>query len=62
MHERVKDVIGEEAFDGFIQSVHLKRKGRPEEIANTIVFLCAPEASYITGTTITPDGGFASTI
>ena len=26
-----------------------------------IVFLCSDEASYITGTTLTPDGGFSST-
>ena len=33
-----------------------------EEIASTIVFLCSDEASYITGTTVTPDGGFTLTI
>jgi NAD(P)-dependent dehydrogenase (short-subunit alcohol dehydrogenase family) len=36
--------------------------GRPEEIAQTIVFLCSDASSYISGTTVTPDGGFTLTI
>jgi len=32
------------------------------EIARTIAFLCSDEASYITGTTLTPDGGFTLTV
>jgi NAD(P)-dependent dehydrogenase (short-subunit alcohol dehydrogenase family) len=38
------------------------RAGRPDEIAQTIVFLCSDEASYIPGTTLTPDGGFTLTV
>ncbi len=44
------------------QRVHTKRAGRPEEIARSVIFLCSDEASYITGTTLTPDGGFTLTI
>ena len=33
------------------------RSGRPEEVAAAIAFIAAPEASYITGTTIVVDGG-----
>jgi 3-oxoacyl-[acyl-carrier protein] reductase len=35
----------------------LGRYGRPEEIAHVVRLLCAPGASYITGTTIPVDGG-----
>lgn len=35
----------------------LKRYGRPEEIANAIVFLLSDEASWITGSSIVIDGG-----
>ncbi len=35
----------------------LKRIGRPEEAAAAILWLCSPEASYITGTCIDVDGG-----
>jgi NAD(P)-dependent dehydrogenase (short-subunit alcohol dehydrogenase family) len=37
----------------------LERLGRPEEVANVIVFLCSDEASYVTPTTIHVDGGLA---
>jgi len=40
-----------------LSTVHLRRAGTPEEIARVIVFLCSDEASYIMGTTVTPDGG-----
>jgi NAD(P)-dependent dehydrogenase (short-subunit alcohol dehydrogenase family) len=37
----------------------LKRIGQPQEIANTVVFLCSDEASFITGATIMVDGGMS---
>ena len=37
--------------------IPMRRYGTPEEVANLIVFLCSPAAGYITGTTITVDGG-----
>ncbi|HCS28509.1 MAG TPA: short-chain dehydrogenase [Spongiibacteraceae bacterium] len=37
----------------------LQRFGVPEDIANPILFLCSPAASYITGQTLAVDGGFS---
>ena len=37
----------------------LQRSGLPEEVANAVLWICSKEASYITGTTITIDGGFS---
>jgi NAD(P)-dependent dehydrogenase (short-subunit alcohol dehydrogenase family) len=63
MHHRGRAKLGDEIFDNvMIPRVHLRRAGRPDEIAQTIVFLCSDEASYISGTTLTPDGGFTLTV
>lgn len=62
MHHRARALVGDELYDrGLLPSVHLRRAGRPDEIARSILFLCSDEASYITGTTLTPDGGFTLT-
>ena len=42
---------------GLIAGVPLKRVGKPEEIAESIVFLSSERASFITGATIAVDGG-----
>jgi NAD(P)-dependent dehydrogenase (short-subunit alcohol dehydrogenase family) len=42
---------------GLVSGVPLKRVGRPEEIAESIVFLSSDKASFITGATIAVDGG-----
>ncbi|WP_068071998.1 SDR family oxidoreductase [Novosphingobium lentum] len=38
------------------------RAGRPEEVADVVVFLLSPAADYITGTTITIDGALSLTV
>ncbi len=63
MHHRGRGLLGDDMYDKvLIPRVHLRRAGRPEEIAQTILFLCSDEASYISGTTLTPDGGFTLTV
>jgi len=42
---------------GVVAGVPLKRLGKPEEIAQAIVFLSSEKASFITGATIAADGG-----
>ncbi len=41
-----------------IEQIPLERFGEPEDIANAIVFLCSPLASYITGQTLHVNGGW----
>lgn len=63
MHHRGRGLLGDDIYDKvLIPRVHLRRAGLPEEIAQAIVFLCSDGASYISGSTLTPDGGFTLTI
>lgn len=43
-----------------IEKVPLKRLGRPEEIANVILFLASEESSYMTGACVAVDGGLSA--
>jgi len=38
------------------------RAGRPEEVADLVVYLLSPAADYITGTTVTIDGALSLTV
>ncbi len=61
----VPGVIGTEAFhmanaamnERIVARTALKRPGEPQEIANTIAFLCSDLASFITGVELNVSGG-----
>ena len=47
-----------EHFTEYVQrEVALQRFGKPEEIADVVVFLCSKRASFITGACVVVDGG-----
>jgi 3-oxoacyl-[acyl-carrier protein] reductase len=50
-------VAEKEIYDHWANEVPLRRLGKPEEIADAIVWLASERASYITGQTILVDGG-----
>ena len=54
-------VHSQEIIDAYHDAIPLNRYGSEDEIANVIVFLCSDKASYVTGQTISVDGGFQST-
>ena len=45
---------GSEKFD---KTIPMKRCGKPEEVADLVLYLASDESSYITGQTIVIDGG-----
>ena len=44
-------------FEAMVKRVPLRRLGRPEDIAGAVVFLATDEAEYITGQTLSVNGG-----
>ena len=56
-----QELVDNELIDQYLQiRTSLGRWGRPEEIAGAAVFLASDGASYITGQTITVDGGLTA--
>ena len=46
--------------EAYRQEIPLRRFGRAGEVASVIRFLCSADASYVTGQTITVDGGITN--
>lgn len=51
------EALPEKAREGLLQMIPMGRIGKPEDIAQTVVFLAGKEADYITGQVICVDGG-----
>ena len=52
-----RNITAEEYIQQHSNEIPIGRFGKPEELANMIVFLCSERASYVTGSTISVDGG-----
>jgi NAD(P)-dependent dehydrogenase (short-subunit alcohol dehydrogenase family) len=59
MVERIID-NDQEVEQQYTQMEPLGRMGSPKEVANTVVWLCSDEASFITGDAIPVDGGITA--
>jgi 3-oxoacyl-[acyl-carrier protein] reductase len=44
-------------LDEMLARIPLRRVGKPEEVAGAVSFLCSPDAGYITGHTMSINGG-----
>jgi NAD(P)-dependent dehydrogenase (short-subunit alcohol dehydrogenase family) len=47
-----------EALDAMLASIPMRRHGRADEIADAVLWLSSAAASYVTGQSISVDGGF----
>lgn len=56
----------DEAVASFLKeerpTLELKRRGRPEEVAASVAFLCSAHASFINGANLRVDGGSVATV
>lgn len=57
--EHVTDYIASEAGKIFIQQIPLKRPGQYKELNGALLLLASDDSSYMTGSIIEIDGGFA---
>lgn len=46
-----------ELLEPLLRNIPLKRLGKPEDVAGVAAFLASADADYVTGTTVTVDGG-----
>ncbi len=58
MTDALKD--SKELLAQLIQATPLQRLGKPEDIAQAVLFLASDESSYMTGAELTIDGGFSA--
>lgn len=56
------ELLAEHERMGTLEHIALKRRGEPYELASAALFLCAPISSYVTGTDLLVDGGWATTL
>lgn len=59
IHTEMNSRLSKEDIAALADETPLCRIGTPEEVANAILFLASEKASFITGQTLSVDGGFA---
>ncbi|HLK55155.1 MAG TPA: SDR family NAD(P)-dependent oxidoreductase [Chthonomonadaceae bacterium] len=48
------------AFQTFLSKIPMGRWAQPEELSGVVLFLCSDASAYMTGTTLTVDGGWTA--
>lgn len=56
----IQTEMTDEISNGLLEAVPVRRAGTPEEVAACVRFLASEEAAYVTGTTLTVDGGMTA--
>ena len=55
--ERLRGVLPDQIYEEMIARVPAGRAGRPDEIAGAVAFLCSEEGGFVTGSTLSINGG-----
>lgn len=60
--EMIDRVTGgdEEALEAYAKQQPVERMGKPEEVAEAVVWLCSEKASFVTGLPMPVDGGYVA--
>ncbi len=59
IESKMTEVLSEDARNKLIKSIPLETLGKPEYVADAVIFLASPSAAYITGHVLNVDGGMA---
>ncbi len=54
---RLTDILPDKMKDYLLENTPLGRFGSPEDVASAVAFLASPDAAFITGNTLSVDGG-----
>ena len=57
IHTEMLDTIPQDVLDVLIKKIPVGRLGKPEEIARAVAFLASDDAGFITGETLSINGG-----
>jgi 3-oxoacyl-[acyl-carrier protein] reductase len=55
-------VYGAEPPQEQLDTIPMKRFGRPRELGDVVAFLCSEQASYVSGSVISIDGGLTRSL
>lgn len=55
--EALRSGVPDQVIDGIVSQMALKRRGQPEDLAGTCVFLLSEASAWMTGQILTVDGG-----
>lgn len=58
---RDQDIVGGEQGEAFMEGMALDRFGTPEDVGDSAVYLASDLSSFVTGHSLTVDGGFSAT-
>jgi len=58
----LKGITAEEAAQGWVREIPMRRLGEPREFAAMVAFLCSERASYVTGQSVAVDGGWIRSV